>query len=29
MNIALLIGFGRYVKGIKSSVWQPTQRNIK
>ncbi|HET8964244.1 MAG TPA: glycosyltransferase [Chitinophagales bacterium] len=29
MNLALLIGFGKYVKGIKTSAWQPTQRNIK
>lgn len=27
MNIALFIGFFRYLKGIKSSVWQPTERN--
>jgi cellulose synthase/poly-beta-1,6-N-acetylglucosamine synthase-like glycosyltransferase len=26
MNLALLIGFFKYVKGVKSSVWQPTQR---
>ena len=27
MNLALLIGFLRYVKGVKSSVWQPTPRS--
>lgn len=27
MNIALFIGFFRYLKGIKSSVWEPTERN--
>ena len=27
MNLALLIGFFRYVKGVKSSVWQPTPRS--
>ncbi len=26
MNLALLEGFFKYVKGIKSNVWQPTQR---
>ena len=26
MNLALLIGFFRYLKGVKSSVWQPTPR---
>jgi cellulose synthase/poly-beta-1,6-N-acetylglucosamine synthase-like glycosyltransferase len=26
MNLALLIGFFRYMKGVKSSVWQPTPR---
>jgi hypothetical protein len=26
MNIALLAGFWWYIKGIKSSVWQPTER---
>lgn len=26
MNLALFIGLLRYVKGIKSSVWEPTQR---
>lgn len=29
MNLALLVGFMRYLKGIKSSAWQPTVRNIK
>jgi cellulose synthase/poly-beta-1,6-N-acetylglucosamine synthase-like glycosyltransferase len=27
MNLALLIGFFRYVNGVKSSVWQPTPRS--
>jgi cellulose synthase/poly-beta-1,6-N-acetylglucosamine synthase-like glycosyltransferase len=27
MNIALLVGFFRYSKGVKSGVWQPTKRN--
>ena len=27
MNTALFIGFLRYLKGVKSSVWQPTKRN--
>ena len=27
MNIALFIGFIHYLKGIKSSVWEPTERN--
>lgn len=27
MNLALLEGFFKYVKGIKSNVWQPTKRN--
>lgn len=27
MNIALLIGFFNYVKGINSNVWKPTKRN--
>ena len=27
MNLALLIGFFRYLKGVKSSVWQPTSRS--
>jgi cellulose synthase/poly-beta-1,6-N-acetylglucosamine synthase-like glycosyltransferase len=27
MNIALFIGFFRYIKGIKSNVWEPTKRN--
>ncbi|MFQ3579078.1 MAG: glycosyltransferase [Bacteroidales bacterium] len=26
MNTALLVGFIKYLKGIKSSVWQPTKR---
>jgi len=28
MNLALLIGFFKYVKGIKSSAWNPTKRNV-
>ena len=27
MNIALFFGFFRYLKGIKTSVWEPTERN--
>lgn len=27
MNLALLIGFLRYIFGIKSNIWQPTRRN--
>jgi len=27
MNAALLLGFGRYLRGIETTVWQPTQRN--
>jgi cellulose synthase/poly-beta-1,6-N-acetylglucosamine synthase-like glycosyltransferase len=27
MNIALLVGLIKYLKGVKSNVWQPTQRN--
>jgi len=27
MNYALFIGFFKYVKGVKSGVWQPTKRN--
>lgn len=27
MNIALLIGFFNYIKGIKTNVWEPTKRN--
>lgn len=26
MNAALLLGFWRYLRGIKTTVWQPTQR---
>jgi len=29
MNLALLIGMVKFFKGIKSNVWEPTQRNIK
>lgn len=29
MNLALLIGFLKYLKGIRSSVWEPTIRNIE
>jgi cellulose synthase/poly-beta-1,6-N-acetylglucosamine synthase-like glycosyltransferase len=28
MNFALLEGFFRFTKGIKSSVWQPVKRNV-
>ncbi|MCK5822710.1 MAG: glycosyltransferase [Bacteroidales bacterium] len=27
MNIALFIGFFKYLKGVKTNVWQPTKRN--
>lgn len=27
MNIALVIGFFRFLKGVKSGVWKPTKRN--
>lgn len=27
MNIALLVGLVKYLKGVNSNVWQPTQRN--
>ncbi len=27
MNLALLIGFARYIRGVKSGVWQPTRRH--
>lgn len=27
MNIALLLGFFNFIKGIKSNVWKPTKRN--
>jgi len=26
MNLALLIGFFKYIKGVESNVWKPTQR---
>ncbi|MBS1651537.1 MAG: glycosyltransferase [Bacteroidetes bacterium] len=29
MNLALLKGFFIYVKGVKSSIWQPPQRNVQ
>lgn len=28
MNLALLLGFIKYTKGIKTSTWNPTQRNL-
>jgi cellulose synthase/poly-beta-1,6-N-acetylglucosamine synthase-like glycosyltransferase len=28
MNLAMFTGFIRYLKGVKSNVWQPTQRNL-
>jgi cellulose synthase/poly-beta-1,6-N-acetylglucosamine synthase-like glycosyltransferase len=28
MNLAMFTGFIRYMKGVKSNVWQPTQRNL-
>ncbi|MFO7924963.1 MAG: glycosyltransferase [Bacteroidales bacterium] len=27
MNFALLVGFIKFLKGVKSNVWQPTRRN--
>ena len=27
MNLALLIGFFKFLKGVKTNVWQPTKRN--
>ena len=27
MNLALLEGFFKYIKGIRSNVWEPTKRN--
>ena len=27
MNAALLLGWWRYLRGVKTTVWQPTQRN--
>jgi cellulose synthase/poly-beta-1,6-N-acetylglucosamine synthase-like glycosyltransferase len=27
MNLAMMAGFFKYMKGVKSNVWQPTQRN--
>jgi len=27
MNLALLLGFFKYIKGVKSGIWQPTKRN--
>lgn len=28
MNIALFIGFIKYLKGVTTNVWQPTKRNV-
>ncbi len=27
MNLAILVGFGWFVKGIRTNVWEPTKRN--
>jgi hypothetical protein len=27
MNLALLTGFFKFIKGVRSNVWQPTKRN--
>jgi cellulose synthase/poly-beta-1,6-N-acetylglucosamine synthase-like glycosyltransferase len=27
MNLALMVGFFKYIKGVHSNVWQPTKRN--
>ena len=29
MNLALLTGFFKYLKGVKTNVWQPTKRNTR
>ncbi|MEY4876247.1 MAG: hypothetical protein RL708_1396 [Bacteroidota bacterium] len=29
MNVAILIGFFKFLKGIKTSAWKPTDRNVK
>lgn len=29
MNLALLVGFFRFLTGVKTSVWKPTERNQK
>lgn len=29
MNLALLIGFFKFIRGIKTNAWSPTQRNIQ
>lgn len=29
MNLALIVGFFRYLAGVKSSIWTPTVRNVK
>jgi len=28
MNLALLIGFYKFLKGVKTNVWRPTKRNL-
>lgn len=28
MNLALLIGFFRFAKGVNTSIWEPTKRNV-
>ncbi len=28
MNLALFIGYIKYKKGVKSSIWEPTKRNV-
>lgn len=28
MNVALLLGFWKYIRGVRSGTWNPTQRNI-
>lgn len=28
MNLALLLGFWKYIRGVRSGTWNPTQRNI-
>jgi hypothetical protein len=28
MNVAIVVGFIKFLKGIKSSAWKPTDRNV-
>jgi cellulose synthase/poly-beta-1,6-N-acetylglucosamine synthase-like glycosyltransferase len=29
MNVAIVVGFVKFLKGIKTSAWKPTDRNVK